>query len=151
MRFFSCMIRIICVRVLDVCMCVCAVWYVRNWYQLRIPVVHAYSYDTSMNTGSRFTAWACGTFLLVCVHVEETPGCWSHEIWRHSLYDKRRRSHDVRIGDTCLGDPYGDLRICAGWTRHGSHIAPQCLNASYWKTQYAFEHSLERKDIRQII
>ena len=38
-----------------------------------------------------------------------------------------------------MWDPYEDLSIHEGWTRPVTHIAPQCLNPSYWRTQ-VFEH-----------
>lgn len=46
-----------------------------------------------------------------------------------------------------MGDPNEDfwtyLYIYAGWTTPVTHIAPLCLNASYWKSQYGFRTFLD--------
>lgn len=60
------------------------------------------------------------------------------------IYDKIRRYRDQMYWWCLYGwSLRGFLNIYAGWTRLVAHIAPQCLNTSYSKSQFGFRIFLD--------
>ena len=121
MRFFSCIWYVPGIKnqvspssyeyltYVRVCMYVLSgTWYERTWYQLRIPVVHAYSYEYKYEYGLQVHSLSLWHF----------PSCLCTRRRDARLLITRDLVCTIRygdlmtgwIGDTCMGDPYGDLR-----------------------------------------